>query len=218
MIREHYCTSPAEAEEFIGGMLTAVLGGKGKSAVLLSGGRSIHPVLSALKNADRNLLADMNFFLADERVGSDFNQIMLRDRLFGELVSSGTVKEEQLQFPDISRPPEEAAAAYAGILPEIDIAFLGVGEDGHVASLFPGHAALRSDRLVEVVSNSPKPPPRRITLTFQAFSENTVVMLLFFGESKKNAYTTFKKTDSFWECPAVYFKQAATAYLLHDQE
>lgn len=47
----------------------------------------------------------------------------------------------------------------------LDVALLGLGEDGHVASLFPSHAALESEALVVAVSDSPKPPSKRVTLT-----------------------------------------------------
>ena len=71
---------------------------------------------------------------------------------------------------------DAAAAAYAEELrkaagpgdvatPTFDILMLGIGPDGHCASLFPGHLALYDDRPVVAVRNSPKPPPTRITLT-----------------------------------------------------
>jgi len=51
----------------------------------------------------------------------------------------------------------------------IDVALVGLGPDGHVASLFPGHAALVRSEPVLYISDSPKPPPERITMSLQIF-------------------------------------------------
>ena len=218
MIEEHFFTPPSASEDYISGLLPDADGGTDYASVVLSGGRSIIPVLSALEKAGRRKLAGYRFFLADERIGADYNQEMLKERLFNSLLSEGAVTEDQLLFPDITLSAEAAAEEYAERLKKIDIAFLGVGEDGHVASLFPGHDSLHSKKLVEAVHNSPKPPPKRITLTLRAFSTAAAVVLMFFGEEKRGAYLQFKKVQSYAECPAAFFKQAGKVYILHDQE
>ena len=60
--------------------------------------------------------------------------------------------------------PDEAAELYSRIvapLAPLDVVVLGVGEDGHTASLFPGHPELQAEGWAVGVRNSPKPPPRR---------------------------------------------------------
>jgi 6-phosphogluconolactonase len=218
MQSEHYFAPPSAAAGFLTDIFSNGGAGKESYAVLLSGGRSISPVLTAVERIDSGLLAKCRFYLTDERIGSDFNQEMLRERLFRKLCAGGTVREEQLVFPDINLPPEQGAKEYEKLLPAFDLAFVGVGEDGHVCSLFPGHPALDSASKVEVVRNSPKPPPTRITLTFRAFADTTVIVLLFFGTSKKAAFVQFHNSDSFYTCPAAYFKRAETLYIIHDQE
>ena len=71
--------------------------------------------------------------------------------------------------------------------PMLDLIILGMGEDGHVASLFPGEAeATRADAAVyRAVKNSPKPPPRRVTLGYAAIAAARQVWVLFRAPARK---------------------------------
>jgi 6-phosphogluconolactonase len=88
---------------------------------------------------------------------------------------------------------EAAAAAYSSELREhgsgeFDVVMLGVGPDGHVASLFPGNAALDvRDRIAVGVTDSPKPPPQRVSLTFPALNRARTVWFLVSGDAKASA-------------------------------
>ena len=79
---------------------------------------------------------------------------------------------------------EEVRAHGAG---EFDVVLLGVGPDGHVASLFPGHPALDDDGIAVGVTGSPKPPPERVSLTFAAMNRSRAVWFLVSGAQKANA-------------------------------
>lgn len=69
-----------------------------------------------------------------------------------------------------------------------DVVMLGVGPDGHVASLFPGHRQLDAHGVLALgVTDSPKPPPERITLTFEALAASRSVWLVVSGEGKAEA-------------------------------
>ncbi|MCW2795386.1 6-phosphogluconolactonase [Nocardioides sp.] len=71
---------------------------------------------------------------------------------------------------------------------QFEVLMLGMGPDGHVASLFPGHAALDvSDQIAVAVLDSPKPPPERISLTFAALNHSKSVWFLVSGEAKADA-------------------------------
>jgi 6-phosphogluconolactonase len=95
--------------------------------------------------------------------------------------------------------PEAAAEAYAGALaraarpedhgpvPSFDVLMLGVGPDGHVASLFPGLPAVYDERPVVAVRGAPKPPPTRLSLTFPSIQSAREVWLLAAGEEKAGA-------------------------------
>ena len=90
--------------------------------------------------------------------------------------------------------PEDAAEWYAaqlaeaaggdGDVPAFDVLLLGMGPEGHVASIFPSSPAARDDRPVVAVRECPKPPPTRISLTFPAINRATEVWLLVSGSAK----------------------------------
>jgi len=88
---------------------------------------------------------------------------------------------------------EDAAEAYGDEVRRLgsgqfDVLMLGVGPDGHVASLFPGHPQLDVDDTIAVpVTDSPKPPPERITLTFGALNRSREVWFVVSGEGKADA-------------------------------
>ncbi len=92
--------------------------------------------------------------------------------------------------------PEDAAAWYAdqlagagdgGQVPRLDVLLLGIGPEGHVASIFPDSPAVRDDRPVVAVRDCPKPPPTRISLGFAAINAAEEVWLLVSGEGKAPA-------------------------------
>jgi 6-phosphogluconolactonase len=87
----------------------------------------------------------------------------------------------------------EAAAAYSGELRELgsggfEVLLLGIGPDGHCASLFPGHPALDVDDQVAVaVTGSPKPPPERVSLTYAALNRSRAIWFVASGAEKAEA-------------------------------
>jgi 6-phosphogluconolactonase len=82
--------------------------------------------------------------------------------------------------------PDAAAARYGEELDgtRLDVALNGMGEDGHTASLFPGHPQLRAEGICVAVRDSPKPPPVRVTLTLPKLNEARRIVLLVTGEAK----------------------------------
>ena len=92
--------------------------------------------------------------------------------------------------------PDEAAGVYAHLVAAVaplDIVLLGVGEDGHTASLFPGHAALFASALAVGVRDAPKPPPQRVTLTLPALRAARRVIILATGAGKAEAVRLAKQ-------------------------
>lgn len=85
--------------------------------------------------------------------------------------------------------PEAAAARYEPLVAAapLDLVLLGIGSDGHTASLFPANAALTASTYVAPVFGAPKPPPQRVTLTLRALREARRVIVLVSGRDKADA-------------------------------
>jgi 6-phosphogluconolactonase len=131
---------------------------------------------------------------------ADRNETQARAALLDALVAEHGLPEANVHpmaGPDRAASPEESARAYAGDLaavadpatgdlrvPAFDVLLLGMGPDGHVASLFPGHAALAAGGATVGVHGSPKPPPERVSLTFDAIRAAREVWVVAAGAEK----------------------------------
>ncbi|WP_392542008.1 6-phosphogluconolactonase [Oryzobacter telluris] len=95
--------------------------------------------------------------------------------------------------PDTTSSAEESAAAYSATVRSadagaFDVMVLGVGPDGHIASLFPHHpAAGTTDAIAIAVHDSPKPPPTRVSLTLECLERSREVWFLVSGADKADA-------------------------------
>lgn len=90
----------------------------------------------------------------------------------------------------------EAAAAYARVLDAarpLDLVLLGMGEDGHTASLFPDHSALKSTALAVPVLDAPKPPPMRVSIGLGVLNAARHKLFLVTGEDKHEALQRMKE-------------------------
>jgi 6-phosphogluconolactonase len=191
----------AVAERWISELRARPPGG-GNYSVALSGGRIARRLCSAvaaLAGANLNWLDGVHFFWGDERcVPADDPESN-----FG-LANSLMLKPLRIPLDRIHRvrgedSPDAAAKAAASDLcqftslaangqPILDLVFLGMGEDGHIASLFPPEplTTLTDPTVFRAVTAS-KPPPRRITLGYPALIAARQVWVLASGEGKSDA-------------------------------
>ena len=158
--------------------------------VLLTGG-SIAMATYRELNADAVDWANVEFWFGDERfVGIDLpdrNDGQARDAFLDRV---GATRVHSLADNDCSLGAADAAHAYAQTLPAdpFDLTLLGVGPDGHVASLFPGFPQLHeTDQLAVAIFDSPKPPPVRVSLTYPALAKSDTVIFIVAGADKADA-------------------------------
>jgi 6-phosphogluconolactonase len=179
-----------------------------RHCVALSGGRIAQKFFTSVVEQTKarkigggdtpSLPGNVHFFWADERCvppdDAESNFAIARKFLFAPL----KIADAQIHRIRGEDPPEAAAKAAATEIsriapvnetgqPVLDLIFLGMGEDGHVASLFPGESeiAAASKAVYRAVKNSPKPPPNRVTLGYAAMAAARRVWVLVSGADKK---------------------------------
>ena len=120
-------------------------------------------------DADRNADGTLALLRGPLRLGEDFVHVM--------------------PAADAGLDLDQAAAAYARKLGDtvFDVCLLGMGPDGHVASLFPGHPALGTPGTVIPVRDSPKPPPERLSVTLSVIDRSRQVWFVVSGADKAEA-------------------------------
>ena len=159
----------------------------------LSGGRTpaaAYRILGAGGAPDRVDWSRVEILFADERDApptepeSNYWEVK---KLF--LEPAGVSPERVRRMKADASDLEAAASAYEPFLTEpLDLLVLGVGEDAHTASLFPGSPLIHERvRRVAAVHDSPKPPPRRMTITPRVIHEARHVLVLATGEAKAEA-------------------------------
>jgi 6-phosphogluconolactonase len=157
-----------------------------RPSVMLTGGRSALTLYSFWAKSPVFLAAsNVDYYLGDERCVPaghvESNSGMVTRHLFGQGMPAGC-----RFFPmTADGDKENLARDYEKILPErLDVLLLSVGEDGHVASLFPGTAALEEQTRRVVQVWGPKPPHDRLTITPRVIRSARAVFLLAQGEQK----------------------------------
>lgn len=180
---------------------------RGSASIVLTGGGIGIAVLRELRaNPARDAVdwrvvdvwwGDERFVPADD---PERNERQARDALLDDLpLDPARVHAFAASDGPFGNDPEAAADAYArelaaaatpedhGDVPRFDVLMLGVGEEGHTASIFPESPAAYDERTVVAVHGCPKPPPTRLSLTFRAIGAANEVWLATAGGQKAGA-------------------------------
>lgn len=191
LVVEHQSRLPGVFSAWLEGTLLECVKQRGMASLALPGGS----VAEALWPSVARIGVDwsrVHIFWGDERAvppDSAESNYALAKRLLLDPAAIPAANVHRMQAE--KEPIRPAVQEYSSLLlrelgdpPEIDVLILGLGPDGHVCSLFPGHAALADPGWVTLVSDAPKPPARRITLTLRTLACARHVALVALGTSK----------------------------------
>lgn len=169
---------------------------RGTAHCVLTGGETPLPTYRCLAQSTLAQTVEwgrVHFWWTDERWISSDNPLSNQGAARAALLDRLAVAPEQVHAVDVAAPSAEAAAAdyeqrlrqCFGDRPVFDVVLLGVGEDGHVGSLFPGSPALARGRdWVVVEYRAPKPPAVRVSLSLPALAAGRYHILLAQGTAK----------------------------------
>ncbi|MYR05695.1 6-phosphogluconolactonase [Gordonia sp. SID5947] len=183
-------------------LVTRAQAERGVASVVLTGGSNGIAILRALAADSGDIdWSRVEFFWGDDRFvpadDPERNYGQARDALLDHVpVDENRIHPMAPSGGEFGDDIEAAAASYAEVLahvgtgrvPHFDLHLLGMGGEGHINSLFPHTAATaETEKTVVAVEESPKPPPRRITLTLPVVNRSKAVWFLVAGDDKAEA-------------------------------
>ncbi len=182
------------AAELIAAVGAAAVADHGSFSFAMSGGRSPWTMLAILGELEQMPWAEAELFQVDERLASPGSE----DRNLTHMVLGLSMDHQPAlrPMPVTQRDLDAAAHEYENSLPDrIDLVHLGLGPDGHTASLVPGDPVLEvTDRRVAMTTNEYQ-GHRRMTLTYRALAEARQIVWLVTGEEKQDALQKLLASD-----------------------
>jgi len=192
---------------------------RGRFDLVLAGGTTPRTLYERLAAANAGGVRWQVWF-GDERClpagHADRNESMARDAW----LDGSDIPPEQIHAIPGGLDPETAARSYAGSLGGVenfDLVLLGLGEDGHTASLFPGQRTGLDEKAADAVpvTDAPKPPPERVSLSAGRLSRARQVMVLATGAAKAEAIARWRRGE---ELPIAHVVPPAGVDILVDPE
>ncbi|CAN2184883.1 NagB 6-phosphogluconolactonase/Glucosamine-6-phosphate isomerase/deaminase [Candidatus Nanopelagicaceae bacterium] len=217
-----YADGDELADEVTAQILMTIEGGllaQGVFHLVLTGGTLGVQIANSLKsafNAAPEMYKGLHIWWSDERFVNLDSSERNAAPFHGTLTNSNIQIHESLA-PDSPASIEDAVKNYGEALDgvTIDLNILGVGPDGHVASLFPGVADLDDLRNIFAITDSPKPPAMRISFTMKFINEAREIWIVAAGESKADAVAKIIEGDL--SIPASYVSAQVRTRLIVDQ-
>ncbi len=205
------------SEKFAEILINTINHNKGQINIALSGGSTPKAVFDCLAKDYKEKIEwnKINFFWGDERcVPSDHpesNYLMAHNHLFSKI----DINSKNIFKIDGSNNPKIEAENYSKIIrenvilrnniPSFDLVMLGLGEDGHTASIFPDSISLINDKRICAVAKHPVTNQERITLTGTVINNSKRIVFLVIGASKsKIVDIILNKKEGFEKLPASF--------------
>lgn len=198
MPTEHHFATGVEAAADIAARIATILADaiaeRGVASIALSGGRSPRPVLEALRQVDIDW-SKVVVTLVDERWvtpdSADSNERLVRETLLQGAAAQARFVPMKTDAADAYAGQPAVETAFAALPWPLDIILLGMGDDGHTASLFPQGAELAeglASRALTIAATPPAAPHQRLSLTAHAILQSRHVLLQIGGAGKKAVY------------------------------
>ena len=208
----------ATAATFCASYISETVNRRGRCSLLLAGGatpQALYEALSRVPYADNLPWAQVVIAFGDERLVPRDDARSNQQMVQRALLDAVPLKPEFVLAIDTRLPADQAAAAYEarlracfglqpGELPDFDLVLLGLGSDGHTASLFPGMEAVEETQRLVVVSPAPDPAgPARLTVTLPVLNAARTVVFLAQGSEKAAIVARILQEDGTETSPAL---------------
>jgi len=197
----HPCADAAAVAQFaVDAVVTAAASALSERGVfhwVLAGGTTPKRCYELLRDAAIDW-PNVHVWFGDERC-LPVGDAERNDRMADEaLLNHVPIPPAKIHRMNAELGPEVAAARYAALLadaPAMDLVLLGIGEDGHTASLFPDNPALNDPRRAVPVFNAPKPPPERVSMGYAVLNAARRCLIMVAGKGKADAISRIRNGE-----------------------